>query len=504
MATDEGLVDVLFYGVVQPDRDVGEVKRTLSQALKADEDRIERLFSGKKRFIKRNATQQEAERIQQLFHQAGAVIRIQPVAQAPAAASTERALPPKQKKPSTSQPAQPKVSKSAPGGRPLVAPAAAGFLVGLAMAFALQWLFGPAVHTLTEEDQALLAQLREDVRELTLDRRDVEAQMERYSGGLVLSMLTAREQTLSLSIDLVKQRIIAIESGATLSETAPSQEPNSVLAEDLRTELERQAQKAQAAESARTTGGLIGALSAATAATERQTEAMLRLRYLSAKYGLPYSVPSATPQEHADVQAIAETTGTSATVAADRADASSRSMPDLGGPFGLAMGMKKSDFSGPLAEVSPGKYTTTQVAKPFRLFETYVLKFGPDTGLCYVKAISKNISTSVYGFELQREFDTLKEKLAQRYGDHKLVDHLYYDSIWNDPKDWMMALRKKQRVLAAFWDHEEGSRLPSDISSIAAQASALASEKGYIAVDYEFTNHDACSAAIDSAQDGAL
>ncbi len=176
----------------------------------------------------------------------------------------------------------------------------------------------------------------------------------------------------------------------------------------------------------------------------------------------------------------------------------------IAGPFGLSMGMKKSDFKGKLKEVAPYKYTTNAIPKKHSAFETYVVQIGPKSGLCYIKAIGKDISTNTYGVEVKSAFDNMEAKLSKPYGKNKKVDFLRYESIWDEPKDYMPALIKGERILAALWGTEHGSKLKGNLKSVALVAKGASRSKGYLAIEYSFTNEEACDAEIAATEDGAL
>lgn len=117
------------------------------------------------------------------------------------------------------------------------------------------------------------------------------------------------------------------------------------------------------------------------------------------------------------------------------------------GPFGFERGMTKEQImkllgAGSLIKADGNVYTFSKVPKPHPLFEEYVLIISPTEGLLKVAAISKDIETSVYGEELKASFEEIRGALTKTYGEGKTYDFLKYDSIWNEPKDWMMGMLK--------------------------------------------------------------
>jgi len=177
------------------------------------------------------------------------------------------------------------------------------------------------------------------------------------------------------------------------------------------------------------------------------------------------------------------------------------------GPFGLEMGMTLStvrDLTGvePKKE-GPNIYSITP-PKPHPAFEAYVVRVNSKNEIYFVKAIGKDIITSIYGTELQSAFRELISSLERTYGKYKLYDYLKNGSIWDEPRDFMMAMIKKERYLMAFWDRDEGSNLPEDILNIAIAVIALSTNKGYLALDYSFINMEEAEKEIKAEEDSVF
>jgi len=98
----------------------------------------------------------------------------------------------------------------------------------------------------------------------------------------------------------------------------------------------------------------------------------------------------------------------------------------------------------------------------------------------------------------------MKEKLGITYGNANETDLLLPGSIWNDPKDWMMALLKKERFLASIWGKNSKATLAPNLQTVGLFALALGGEMGYIAVEYSFSNEAQCEAEIAKTEDSAL
>ena len=176
----------------------------------------------------------------------------------------------------------------------------------------------------------------------------------------------------------------------------------------------------------------------------------------------------------------------------------------LAGPFGLNMGMTIKQIDPSAKEIAPGKFTTTKVPKPHSAFEQYVVQVGKKNGLCWIKAIGKDISTSSYGIELKSAFESMNEKLTKAYGKGETTDLLMPGSIWNEPNDFMMAMIKKERFLMAIWDKEKGSSLNDDLKQVGLIAIPGGRSKGYLSIEYSFSNDEACDKEIAAQEDDAL
>ena len=172
-------------------------------------------------------------------------------------------------------------------------------------------------------------------------------------------------------------------------------------------------------------------------------------------------------------------------------------------PFGTSIGMSKSDLGigADTVEISTYKYALSELPKTSKLFESYVVKVTPDNGLCYLKAVGVNINTSVYGSELKAEFTKVNKSLQKKYIKGETLDFLSDGSIWNERRDFMIGLLKKERFLIAYYDAEEGSTMVESVQKAILSASALSSDTGYIGLDYYFDNHDSCNSEIEAIEE---
>lgn len=173
-------------------------------------------------------------------------------------------------------------------------------------------------------------------------------------------------------------------------------------------------------------------------------------------------------------------------------------------PFGLFMGMQLTDFSQPLREVAPFKFSLDVAPKPHPAFSLYLLQITPKHGLSWIKAIGHDVKTSSYGLELKGAFDAMEVKLKNTYGLNTRNDFLMPGSIWDEPKDWMMGLLKNERVLSCVWNAKSGAKLTEALESIYLGVSGADSDTGYIALEYTLKSNVHSDAEIATAQDDVL
>jgi hypothetical protein len=67
-----------------------------------------------------------------------------------------------------------------------------------------------------------------------------------------------------------------------------------------------------------------------------------------------------------------------------------------------------------------------------------------------------------------------------------------------------MGVLKKDRMYAYQWEKKYGSKLPSDIDSIALISKMGRSDRGWLVLEYNFSNYPKCAAAIDASQSDAF
>ena len=165
-------------------------------------------------------------------------------------------------------------------------------------------------------------------------------------------------------------------------------------------------------------------------------------------------------------------------------------------PFGLEMGMSMRQLERKGIEVeSQGRneYYTKEVIKNHPDFESYVLGIHPQTGLCYFRAIGKNLKTSPHGTEIRNKFDSLVSQLSKSYGNGLLNSFLKHGSIWDESRDFTMGLLEKERILQYVWDKEEGSDVRHNLDEVILGASVLKTDTAFLILQYRFSNYAECT-----------
>lgn len=165
------------------------------------------------------------------------------------------------------------------------------------------------------------------------------------------------------------------------------------------------------------------------------------------------------------------------------------------GPFGFDPGMTKQQIIDELGqnaikEAKDDVLILDKAPLPHSGFERYGLVIDPKRGLVKLQAFGVDISTSVYGDELKDAFNSMEKSIASSYGESKRYDHLRAGSIWDEPKDYMMGLIKKERTLESFWSNNDSTILKGQVVTIDLEARALSEEQGYLVLIYEFVGFD--------------
>lgn len=173
------------------------------------------------------------------------------------------------------------------------------------------------------------------------------------------------------------------------------------------------------------------------------------------------------------------------------------------GPFGLTQGTPVSRLL--VVKKLDGDYRyEVRVPTPLSEFDFYIATVTPGEGLCRVTAIGRTLENDSNGASARAVYTSLKNALDEKYGNSKAFDFVHLGALFDKPSEFAMAIFRNERSLSAFWDNQERSRLPADLSSIQLSVKALSSSKTYVNISYELGNFDACQRSINSLKSRAL
>ncbi|NUB24323.1 hypothetical protein [Azospirillum brasilense] len=175
----------------------------------------------------------------------------------------------------------------------------------------------------------------------------------------------------------------------------------------------------------------------------------------------------------------------------------------VAGPFGIEMGIQ-ADTLGVTQEKAGGIIHISPPSDAHPLFDSYTVIAPKETGVCKVQATTPEIPTNVYGDGIKSQFQEIRSSLDEIYGKGKNYDFLRRGSIWNEHKDWMMGLLKKERELTSYWSKETKSRMKDNIVGVTLEAFALGPDSGMIIIRYEFSNFPECIKVLKSKSKGKL
>lgn len=201
------------------------------------------------------------------------------------------------------------------------------------------------------------------------------------------------------------------------------------------------------------------------------------------------SLPAARPTAEASTKPVTETPAPKVVTPSPKT---------YDGPFGLAMGIPRSELLNALNfknkdEDKPYQFSGVP-PKPVSGFETYALVATDGQGLCRISTLEDVNVVNDSGDQLKEETDKIAETLALKYGKYtKKYDFAHQDVYRRNPRFWMMALREKSVTYVYLWEPAKGSpALPNNLASIEISPGSAESGKGWVRIGYEFTNMSAC------------
>jgi hypothetical protein len=171
------------------------------------------------------------------------------------------------------------------------------------------------------------------------------------------------------------------------------------------------------------------------------------------------------------------------------------------GPFGVDLDNFRPEAYDCEKQENSFLMVCKKFSKPHPDVEAYFIKYIPEIGVCYIKAVSKDIIDSRYGRKLQSSVDEIHNQLKGKYGDATLYDYLNAGSIWDEPEDWMMGLRKNERQ----YGYEQDLKSPIDgVIQFGVYANATSQDTGYWSAQFITPLASACEDAETKLKAGSF
>ena len=139
----------------------------------------------------------------------------------------------------------------------------------------------------TEDELVKIKELKLELEATQKELSGAKDSLKSFSGGLLGVLTKARIEVLKTNNALIKQRIHVLESGAELVFQVKVTSPDPEAANEIEREIEEQKDELEGLrKEAENAKGLLGLLKLTAVATQNQSLALLRQKYLIAKYGL--------------------------------------------------------------------------------------------------------------------------------------------------------------------------------------------------------------------------
>lgn len=307
----------MFYGEIQNNKDLGQVKKLLAKAVGKDEADIEYLFSGNQILLKRCPSYEHAKKYADLFEKVGAKVNIEQIdADRTAEANNPYLIRLNKKQLDFIKGVFGNWRTIVVGLVLLIIGGGTGFLVAIQY-FGYQKLsiITPITpqHTVDQAQKpelsrpdAVREEKNEDVQpeqvksiddviaQIEKQIRETEAEDQKYAGGLIKALIGSRLAILKQTQAMLQQRAQAslfrisikyMVDGKAFSPPDDAAVQLGIVEREL-AELGEKVASAEA-DAARYSGGLVQAVSLSTVAQLKQTQAMLEQKRLALKFSLP-------------------------------------------------------------------------------------------------------------------------------------------------------------------------------------------------------------------------
>jgi len=340
-------------------------------------------------------------------------------------------------------------------------------------------LTGCGPEKLPPEKQKQIAELNVDCSRMETEISSAYLFDQTYPDELIHSLVSARIHVLKENRAMLQRVIKRTRSAKENEEGAGTIGSDPAVVRALKNELE--ALQATISDDktkiAAFSDPALRSIIAAGIAAEEKKRAIVEQRYLSAKYGIATGDASRLTGRYSGIPLPP----------ASEHDAI----------FGLREGLTKNEIEARGIVLLPVEgqrnfYGTTSLSKTNQGFERFFLTISPDAGLCIVQGVGASVETDSYGMRFRQKFQERATVLDAAYGQGEITDVLLDGSIWKAPGDWMMGLKKQQRILSEAWDANNDGLQRNHLKSVYMESIGIDMTTGYFVLKYMFNNVDVC------------
>ena len=156
------------------------------------------------------------------------------------------------------------------------------------------------------------------------------------------------------------------------------------------------------------------------------------------------------------------------------------------GPFGVEMGQPVEGKDG-----TDDDGISFDLLKPPAGFGAMAVYGSETAGACAIRLV-KEVKDDGYGRAMRSAMADLKDLLTEKYGTSTdYEDDIGWLAKWQEPDEWMKALRDGERVLASSWGDFDPTA-HEGVKVIVLMAKAHSSNAGTLQLSYTFWNIDDC------------
>lgn len=176
-------------------------------------------------------------------------------------------------------------------------------------------------------------------------------------------------------------------------------------------------------------------------------------------------------------------------------------------PFGLKMGMTIEEIAEQCEDEPSFVKDDIYLIEPTKkhpLFSYYAVYVSEKTGLYQIRAISDSVTCNKYGKEIQKAFNSVKDRIAKTYGKPRIINKVdsTISSFLQKDEYWFRTLKDGARQLSAIWG--EKTELADNLISVALDCVAdndiYHYEDAHLVLYYYFTN----SSSVEDEEDSVF